>query len=444
MERVKQSVVIAGGGSTYTAGIVMMLIENRDKFPLRKLKLYDNDKNRQEIIAKACEVIVKERAPEIEFVATTDPQIAFSDVDFVMAHIRAGGLKMREMDEKIPLKYGVVGQETCGPGGFAYGMRSIKAMIEMVNDIRNINTDAWILNYTNPAAIVALALDKVFPNDKRILNLCDQPYSMMRSYAKILNLKQSELSCKYFGLNHFGWFTDIYDKNGKSYLNSLKDYLKNNDFKPYNAEQRSTSWLETYKRVNKYLSFFPEYLPNTYLQYYFFPSEIVGESNPEYTRADEARDSREKEVFEMCENATYENSTILKGSVFGNLMVEVARSILYDLKDEFVIMTRNNNLITNFSNDAIVELVGKLGKDGVIVEKYGEIKPFYKGLMENQHAYEKLTVEACLEEDYDKAIEALTLNRTIIDPQIAKKVLDDLIDVNKGYWTLKKHNKEIK
>ena len=77
MERKKQSVVIAGGGSTYTAGIVMMLIENQDKFPLRTLKFYDNDQKRQEIVAKACEVIVKERAPEVEFIATTNPEKAF-------------------------------------------------------------------------------------------------------------------------------------------------------------------------------------------------------------------------------------------------------------------------------------------------------------------------------------------------------------------------------
>ena len=100
----KKSIVIAGGGSTYTAGIVMMLIENQDKLPMRKLMLYDNDPIRQKIVADACEIIVKERAPEIEFLATCDPEEGFTDVDFVMAHIREGGLSMREQDEKIPLK----------------------------------------------------------------------------------------------------------------------------------------------------------------------------------------------------------------------------------------------------------------------------------------------------------------------------------------------------
>ena len=121
----KFSVVIAGGGSTYTPEIILMLLDNLDKLPLRSIKLYDNDEERQNRLAKACEIIVKEKDPEIEFLATSDPEAAYTDVDFCLAHIRVGQLPMREKDEQIALKYGVVGQETCGPGGIAYGMRSI-------------------------------------------------------------------------------------------------------------------------------------------------------------------------------------------------------------------------------------------------------------------------------------------------------------------------------
>ena len=133
MELKKQSIAIAGGGSTFTPGIIMMLLENLEIFPIRQIKFYDNDPERQKQIADACEIILKERAPEITFVATTDPKIAFTDVDFVMAHIRVGKYAMREKDEKIPLKYGVIGQETCGPGGIAYGMRSIGGVLELVD-----------------------------------------------------------------------------------------------------------------------------------------------------------------------------------------------------------------------------------------------------------------------------------------------------------------------
>ena len=104
----KFSIVIAGGGSTFTPGIVLMLLDNLEKFPIRKIKLYDNDEERQSVIAGACEIIIKEKAPEIEFLATTNPEAAFTDVDFVMAHIRVGKYKMRELDEKIPLKHGLL------------------------------------------------------------------------------------------------------------------------------------------------------------------------------------------------------------------------------------------------------------------------------------------------------------------------------------------------
>ncbi len=114
MDDRKFSVLIAGGGSTYTPGIVLTLLDHLDKFPLRALKFYDIDGDRQQKVADACEILVKERAPEVEFVSTTDPETAFTDVDFVMAQIRVGKYAMRSVDEKIPLRHGVVGQETTG------------------------------------------------------------------------------------------------------------------------------------------------------------------------------------------------------------------------------------------------------------------------------------------------------------------------------------------
>ncbi|MCF0148621.1 MAG: 6-phospho-alpha-glucosidase [Clostridium sp.] len=434
-------ITITGAGSARTPALIGSLVKLKDRFPLKKIIFYDIDNERTSKMEDYIRLVLKSYSPETEVVFTTNSDVAYEKTDFVFCQMRAGKNDMRSFDEKIPLKYGLVGQETCGPGGFAYGMRSIDAMIQMVKDVRKHSKDTWILNYTNPAAIVALALDKVFPDDDRILNLCDQPYSLMRSYAKILGVPQENLRATYFGLNHFGWFTDIKDINGENHFDKLRTYLRDSDFKPYNAEQRSKSWLDTYLRVNKYMKFFDEYIPNTYLQYYFFPDEIVEESDPNYTRADEARDSREKEIWEICSKATNANSIdeieIITDSVFGNLMVELAESIAYDLNNEFILMKRNNNIITNFNKDAIVEVSGTVGKDGANPYPYGEIKPFYKGLMESQYAYELLTVEACLEKDYTKALQALTLNRTIVNPEKAKLVLDDLMEVNKDYWYLK-------
>ena len=209
----KFSIVIAGGGSTYTAGIVMMLLENADRFPLRALKLYDIDEARQAIIAKAIAIELKEKAPNIEFTWTTDPQTAFTDVDFCFAHIRSGGYKMREQDEKIPLKHHVVGQETCGPGGIAYGMRSIGDIIELIDFMERYSPDCWMLNYSNPASIVAEACRRLRP-DAKILNICDMPVGTQRRMSQIVGLQPEDLEVRYFGMNHFGWWTSVKDKVG--------------------------------------------------------------------------------------------------------------------------------------------------------------------------------------------------------------------------------------
>ncbi len=439
--RESNKITIVGAGSARTPALVGSMIKLKDRFPLKKVIFYDIDDERTSKMESYIRLVLKTYMSDTEVIFTTDSDEAYEDTDFVLCQMRVGKNEMRSYDEKIPLIHGLVGQETCGPGGFSYGMRSLGAMIEMVNQVRKHSKDTWILNYTNPAAIVAVGLDKVFPEDKRIVNLCDQPYSMMRSFAKILEVDQKDLRADYFGLNHFGWFTKIEDNNGRDYFHDLMDYFKNHDFKPYNAEQRSQSWLNTYLRVNKYLNYFDEYIPNTYLQYYFFPEEIVEESDPNYTRADEAKDSREKEVWEMCAKAdgatSLEGIEVVTNSVFGDLMIELAESIAYDLHKEFILLTKNNGIIPNFNSEAIIEVAGTFGKNGAEPFPYGDIKPFYKGLMEAQYAYELLTVEAYLEQDYTKALQALTLNRTIVNPEKAQAVLKDLMEANKDYWTLK-------
>ena len=209
----QSSICIAGGGSTFTPGIVLMLMENQERFPIRQIKLYDNNAERQNKLAEALGILMKERYPEVAFSWTTDPETAFTDIDFCMAHIRVGLYAMRELDEKIPLKHGVVGQETCGPGGLAYGMRSIGGVLEILDYMEKYSPNAWMLNYSNPAAIVAEALRREFPDDKKILNICDQPENVVRSCSRLLGCDWENLDPVYFGLNHYGWFTNIYEIN---------------------------------------------------------------------------------------------------------------------------------------------------------------------------------------------------------------------------------------
>ena len=432
------NIVIVGGGSTWTPGILKALTKHKEKLPLKKVKLYDIDKERQETIGEFGIVLFKEEYPEVEFSYTTDKKNAYTDVDFVFCQMRTGGYPMREKDEHIPLSMGVIGQETCGPGGFAYGIRSIKDMVEMVKDVREYSPEAWILNYTNPAAIVAYALKKVFPDDKKIINICDQPVNLLRSYGRLLGRSYENWEPVYFGLNHFGWFKNIYDENGNDIVPEIKKITSEKGFLPADAEQRDQSWLDTYAVVEDMLKDFPDYLPNTYLQYYLYPEYKLKKLDPDYTRANEVMDGREKRVFAECrriaENGTAKDSSVVHNDAHGDMIIEVAESIAHNRHRYFIVMVENNGLIENLPDDAMVEVTATLGINGPRPYGVGKIETFYKGLIENQYAYERLTVEACLEGSYTKALQALTLNRTVVDAKKARKVLDALIEANKGYW----------
>lgn len=439
----KYSILVAGGGSTFTPGIILMLLENLENFPIREIKFYDNDEERQEIIAKACEIIIKEKAPNIEFSYHTDPEKAFTSVDFVMAHIRVGKYKMRELDEKIPLKHGVVGQETCGPGGIAYGMRSIPGVIELIDYMEKYSNNAWMLNYSNPAAIVAEATRRLRPNSK-VLNICDMPIGIEIRMAEMLGLKsRKDMEVRYYGLNHFGWWTSIKEKStGRDLMKELRPKVEKHGYNVVlDHEQTEASWNETFEKAKDVCMLDKNTLPNTYLKYYLFPDYVVQHSNPNYTRANEVMDGREKFVFSECrkiiEEKTSKNSK-LHIDDHASYIVDLARAISYNTKERMLLIVPNNGAIENFDKNAMVEIPCIVGSDGPEPLSMGTIPQFQKGLMEQQVSVEKLTVEAYIEKSYEKLWQAITLSKTVPSAKVAKDILDDLIVANKDYWPVLK------
>lgn len=435
----KFNVTIVGGGSTWTPGLLKGLCARQETFPIHRLVMFDINEERQRTIGEFAKILFAEEYPQIEFHYTTDKHEAFQeDVDFVFCQMRTGGYEMREKDEKIPLGLGLIGQETCGPGGFAYGMRSIRDMVQLVEDVRAVAPNAWILNYTNPAAIVADALSRLYPEDKRILNICDQPENLLRSYGRILGMDARDFDPVYFGLNHFGWFTHLYDHEGNDLLPELRERILNEGFRPVDYEQRDQSWLDTYAMVERMVRDFPDYLPNTYLQYYLYPDKVLEKLNPTFTRANEVMAGREKRVFEECkriiENGTAKDSHVVHNDAHGEFIIIVAESIAFNKGDNFIVILRNEGIVENLPSDAMVEVAASLTSNGPRPYKVGEIPTFYKGLIEGQYAYEKLTSEAYIEGSYSKALQALTLNRTVVSAGKAREVLDALIEANKGYW----------
>lgn len=455
------SVAIAGGGSTYTPDMLEMLCLVKEQFPLRRVVLYDTDAERQQVVGRFGEILFREYYPGLEFRYTTNPETAFTDVDFVLVQIRAGGLPMREQDEKIPLRHGVIGQETCGPGGFAYGMRSVPAMIELVKMIRRYSPEAWILNYSNPAAIVAEATKRIFPEDYRLINICDMPISIMDIFCPLAGGRtRMDVEPRYYGLNHFGWFTGMYDKKtGEDVLPEMLEKLKNGDCDKelgYSGKN-DDYWNFTFRHLEKMVQDFPHSLPNTYMQYYLYPQTMVKHSDPNYTRADSVMDGREKRVAEYCNavaelgrlrgteydldkkytrgsttdaEGNFASATVAHNDAHATYIVELAMSIAYNLNEVFLIIIENKGIVPNLSDGMMLEVACRVGAHGAEPFRMAPAGTFEKGLLEGQYAYEKLTVDAALEHSYQKALMALTVNRTVGDTDLARTLLDEYIAVN--------------
>ncbi len=459
------AVTIAGGGSTYTPDMLEMLCLVREHFPLRRVVLYDIDAERQSHIGRFGEILFREYYPGLEFFYTTDPQKAFADVDFVLVQIRPGGLAMRELDEKIPLRRGIIGQETCGPGGFAYGMRSVPAMIELVRQIRRYSPEAWILNYSNPAAIVAEATKRVFPDDFRLINICDMPISIMDIFCPLAGgRKRHDIEPRYYGLNHFGWFTAMYDKKtGEDVLPEILAKLQkgNCDRELGFSGKNDAYWNFTFRHLEKMVQDFPHSLPNTYMQYYLYPRTMVAHSDPAYTRANTVMDGREKRVKQYCDEIAelgairgtrfdldqkysaepkrgtdggFESATIAHNDAHATYIVELAMSIAQNRNDVFLIITENNGVVPNLSDGMMLEVACRVGARGAEPFRLGCAGAFEKGLLEGQYAYERLTVDAALEGSYQKALMALTASRTVGDAELARTLLDEYISANGAHF----------
>ena len=400
MSKKNYAVTIAGGGSTFTPGIALMLLEERDRFPVNKVTFYDNNAERQETVAKACEIYFHENAPEVEFSYTTDPETAFTGTDFVLAHIRVGLYAMRELDEKIPLKYGCVGQETCGAGGIAYGMRSIGGVIE-------------------------------------ILDLMDK-------MSRMCGIKdRRELQYSYYGLNHFGWWSKIYDKEGNDLMPQIKEHMAKNGYldgieheagKEQHVEE---SWIHTFGKAKDVYAVDPETIPNTYLKYYLYPDYVVETSDPNYTRANEVMDGREKKVFGACRDIIAKGTAKDGGfepDVHANYIVDLACALAENTLERFLLIVPNDGAVPNFDPTAMVEVPCIVGSNGFEKICQGPIPQFQKGLMEQQVSVEKLVVQAWVEGSYQKLWQALTLSKTIPSASVAKQILDELIEANKDFW----------
>jgi len=427
-------VTIAGGGSGYTPGIVLTLVKNLEDFPISEIRLYDIDLERLSDMHTIIEYLLIREKQEMTLIATSEPEEAFTDVDFIFSQIRVGGMKMREIDEKIPLKYGLVGQETCGLGGFSYGMRSMKGFLEMVEHIQRFAPDAWILNYTNPETIVSEAVRRAYPNIK-IINACDQTIAIEELICESFGYDRNNWLVEYYGLNHFGWYQSIYDvTTGENIMPEVIDKISQDGF---NTDSLDENWTKAFKIMEGLVELFPSHLPNNYLAYYLLPDVVVENSNPTFTRANEIMDGRLKDLTRMVDQIKSKSvdNTLFGANSHGQYIVDIAISLLKNQNKRFLLIMPNKGAIPNLREDAVVEIPCYVNSQGVEpISLRQDIPDFHKGLMEAQVAAEKLLVDAFFEHSYQKALQAFALNQSVPNATVAKLVLDEFIQQNGDYW----------
>lgn len=181
----------------------------------------------------------------------------------------------------------------------------------------------------------------------------------------------------------------------------------------------------------------PDTLPNTYLKYYLYPDYVVAHTDPQYTRANQVMDGREKEVFsaagDIIKNGTAEGCRF-QADDHASYIVDLARALAFNTKEKMLLIVPNGGAVENFDPEAMVEIPCIVGKDGYEKIAQGKIPQFQKGLMEQQVSVEKLVVEAWIEGSYHKLWQALTLSKTVPSAAVAKQILDDLIEANREFW----------
>src|SRR5437762_11708229 len=218
MARIKLAYI--GGGSTRAAGTMASFVHQGENFDGSEVVLIDLDEERLGIVKTIAQKMANARGLDIQFTTTTNRREGLQDCDAVLASFRSGGFEARYLDESIPLKHGVIGQETQGPGGFFMALRSIHVTNSIIEDMEAACPHAHLFNYTNPVNIVSEAV--THHTSIPTVSLCEGPINGNREFAEMIGLDPDKLDAVSIGLNHGSWTVrHLYD--GQDFIPILRD-----------------------------------------------------------------------------------------------------------------------------------------------------------------------------------------------------------------------------
>ncbi|MDR2832527.1 MAG: 6-phospho-beta-glucosidase [Streptococcaceae bacterium] len=434
MARGALKIVTIGGGSSYTPELIEGYIKRAHELPIKEIWLVDIEagKEKLEIVGEMAKRMVKAAGLDWTVNLTLNRREALKDADFVSTQFRVGLLEARIKDERIPLSHGILGQETNGAGGMFKAFRTIPVILSIIEDMKELCPDAWLVNFTNPAGMVTEAAIK-WGGWTRTVGLCNVPIMHTKMASRILGIPEDELFIKYAGLNHFHWHR-VWDKTGKERTMEIIDKL-------FKADEQDSVVGNIFAAGLGYdLIKDLGMLPCAYHRYYYAQKDMLDHSIEEFkagkTRAQVVK-ATEDRLFELYKdpNLDYKPKELEQrgGTHYSDAACEMIASIYNDKGTEMVVSAQNNGTIVDLPYDCVVETTGRVTAHGFESYNWGTFPAGQRGILQGMKGMEETVIRAAIEGNYGAALQAFTVNPLVPGGTIAKELLDQMLYAHKDF-----------
>lgn len=426
-------IVTIGGGSSYTPELIEGFIKYHQELPVNEIWLVDVEEGRGklEIVGSLAKRMVEKAGVPINIYLTLDRKEALKDADFVTTQFRVGLLDARRNDERIPLKHGVLGQETNGAGGLFKALRTIPVILDICREMEELCPDAWLINFTNPAGMVTEAVLR-YSHTNKVVGLCNVPIGMEMGVAKLLNVAHSSIRIDFAGLNHMVYGLDVF-VDGVSVKDKVISLITDPEKSITMQNIHAMGWEPEFLKA---LDLFP----CPYHNYYYKAGEMLEKELKNFkeggTRAEVVK-KLEDELFELYKNPqlAVKPPQLEKrgGAYYSDAAVRLIHSIYTDRRDIQAVNTMNRGAIASIPFDSAVEISCVITKDGPKPITMGDLPVAIRGLVQQIKSFERVAIDAAITGDYGTALLAMTINPLVPGDRVAKVILDEMLEAHKEY-----------
>ncbi|RPE32207.1 6-phospho-beta-glucosidase [Kitasatospora cineracea] len=418
---------IVGGGSTYTPELIDGFARLRDTLPIRELVLIDPAADRLELIAALARRIFAKQGHGATVTTATDVTAGVRGADAVLLQLRVGGQAARNQDETWPLECGCVGQETTGAGGLAKALRTVPVVLDIAEQVRRTNPDAWIVDFTNPVGIVTRALQTA---GHKAVGLCNVAIGFQRKFAAHLGVDPELVRLDHVGLNHLTWERGVtlLDSPGSAGGREVLPQLLAEHGEAIAADLHLP--LPVVSRLGV--------VPSYYLRYFYQHDLVVEELRVKGSRAAEVA-AIEQQLLEMYADPALDTKPELLGKRGGAFYSEAAVQLIASLLGTDgrttvqVVNTRNDGVLPFLPDDAVIEVPAEVDAAGVRPLPQRPVEPLYAGLIANVTAYEHLALDAALHGGRDRVFDALLAHPLVGQIELADQLTDRLLAHNRDH-----------